>query len=194
MSDNRTATGGHWQISPRALNQLPAGEFSSDRFDATGIKLLDREPKPDGYVLICGQVPEDAAVMDVDYPAWLRYQWDYWTARGEQVFFRPHPKSLTQAISVPKSQIKQGDLSHDLNGAKLVVCYNSNAGHDALIAGVPVYCSDTAPYAELSGEVCPSIEERRRYFSRAAYGQWKIEEMDQGVITTLERMGYGSRI
>lgn len=184
----------YWQLSPGRLNTLPDGEFPPDRFEATGFKLLDRDPRPDGYVLLCGQVAEDAAVQDVDYPAWMRKQWDYWKSKGERVLFRPHPKAIRPALRVNKPDIHTGELSDALDGAKFVVCYNSNVGHDALLAGVPVVCDPVAPYYELSGEVCPSREARLRYFSRAAYGQWKLSEFEAGVIETLKRMGYGDRI
>lgn len=185
---------GHWQLSPDHLNNPPQGDYPSDRFNAVGLGIQERDPVPDGYVLLCGQVPEDAAVLDVDYPAWLKGQWDYYTARGERVLFRPHPRAVTQPFNSPPELTNRGDLKTALAGAKFVVCYNSNTGHDALLAGVPVVCDPVAPYAELSGETCPSVERRQHYFSRAAYGQWRHSEIVTGFIETLKRMGYGSRI
>lgn len=193
INDKSNPHKGHWQLSPDGLNNLPIGVFPSDRLDATGVQLLERSHNQDGYVLICGQVRKDAAVMDVDYPAWISEQIRKYTARGERILFRPHPGGGTERYGVADRLIQVGDLQSALDGAKFVVCYNSNAGHDALLAGVPVVCDPAAPYYELSGEVCPSIEDRRRYFSRCAYGQWRRAEIADGMKATLESMGYGGR-
>ena len=154
---------------------------------------MEREHVQDGYVLICGQVQTDAAVMDVDYPAWLSEQIRRYQARGEDVRFRPHPKCVADPPPEAAAVILSGTLEDALKGAKFVVCYNSNAGHDALLAGVPVVCDPCAPYHELSGEVCPGYSDRLRYFSRAAYGQWRRADIAEGFEATLVRMGYAGR-
>jgi len=67
-----------------------------------------------------------------------------------------------------------------LAGARLVVTWNSNVGHEALLAGVPVVAHGPAAYAELAGETLPSVDARREYFHRVAYGQWTLDEMRSG--------------
>ncbi len=180
---------GHWQLSIGELNALPVREFSPDRFFNLNIELKDR-PEKSGYVLICGQVPQDAQIEDVNYPEWVKSQIEYYESRGEKVLYRPHPRAGTEDFTLPKEQYLRGKLQPALDGAKFIVCYNSNVGHDALIQGVPVVCDPCAPYYELSGEECPPKDRRLRYFSRAAYGQWKLSELEQGLTETFNRMGY----
>lgn len=192
INSKNDSTKGHWQLSPDRLNNLPDGEFPPDRFYATGVKLIERMHNADGYVLICGQVKCDAAVMGIDYPRWIAEQIDKYSARGERVKFRPHPKE-PDYYGVSPSMLLDGTLDDALAGAKFIVCYNSNAGHDALIAGVPVVCDPIAPYYELSGEVIPSMDDRLKYFSRCAYGQWRRCEIETGVHETLMRLGYDGK-
>lgn len=52
---------GHWQISLGGLNKILIFTCPPDRFDALGLDLVERGGDPDGYVLVCGQVPDDAA-------------------------------------------------------------------------------------------------------------------------------------
>lgn len=181
---------GHWQLSTGELNTLPEGEFPPDRFLNLGLEIKDRPAKSGGYVLICGQVPQDAQIMDVDYPKWVQSQIKHYQDRGEKVFYRPHPRAGTEDFTLDKNLYLRGNLSDALDGCKFLVCYNSNVGHDALLAGVAVVCDPCAPYYELSGEECPARDRRLRYFSRAAYGQWRISELEQGITETLKRMGY----
>lgn len=180
---------GHWQLSIGGLNALPEGDFPSDRFDALGIELKQRERVEDGYVLVCGQLPNDAAVLGSDHREWIRDQIGHYESRGERVIFRPHPQDKE---NIDLDYFKD-TLSGQLAGAKFVVCYNSNVGHDALIAGVPVVCDPCAAYSELSGERCPDIETRLKYFYRAAYGQWKCHEMKEGLKQTLSRIDYAGK-
>ncbi|NYT67971.1 hypothetical protein [Pusillimonas noertemannii] len=166
---------GHWQVSLGGLNKIPTFACPPDRFDVLGLDLVERGGDPDGYALICGQVPGDAAHgMDAAaLKAWLLEA----VAKHGNVVYRPHPRG---GIDLPGVKTQRGSLAEALAGARLVVTFNSNVGHDALIAGVPVLCGPGAAYDELAGEVLPSIQARRDYFSRVAYGQWTLAEMRSG--------------
>jgi hypothetical protein len=177
---------GYWQISNRQLNAMPEGKYPMDRFEATGCEIKTRKHKPDGYVLVCGQMPLDAAVMGTDHGQWLREQIKRYRDQGHDVRYREHPRGGVEIKDIP---LCQGPLDQALDGAKFIVCYNSNVAHEALLMGVPVVCDPCAPYAELSGETIPTKAKRQAYFSRAAYGQWKVSEFDQGFKFWLGRLG-----
>lgn len=166
---------GHWQISLGGLNQIPTFACPPDRFDALGLDLVERGGDPDGYVLVCGQVPGDAAhgMQADEYRAWLSDQ----VGRYENIVYRPHPRG---GIDLPGIESDRRPLTESLSGARLVVTYNSNVGHEALMAGVPVAASGPAAYAELAGEALPTAAMRRAYFNRVAYGQWTRDEMRSG--------------
>src|SRR5690606_20547109 len=126
--------------------------------------------------LICGQVPGDAAHgLDADsYLNWLRAI----VSQYPDAVYRPHPRG---GIDLPGVESHIGSLEEALAGARLVVTWNSNVGHDALLAGVPVVAQRPTAYAELLGETLPSVEARREYFHRVAYGQWTLAEMHSGL-------------
>lgn len=168
-------TAGYWQVGPGGLNKIPAFECPPDRFDALEIDIVEKGGDPKGYVLVCGQVGGDAAhgLSAHDLRQWLRERLEQYP----DAVFRPHPRG---GIAVPGYAEDHKPLAESLAGARLVVTYNSNVGHDALLAGVPVVCDPSAAYAELAGEALPSVKARRAYFNRVAYGQWSVEEMASG--------------
>lgn len=166
---------GHFQVGLERLNSVPPFACPADRFDVLGIEIAAKGGDPDGYVLVCGQVPQDTAHgMSVeDYVAWLRET----VSQYPEAVYRPHPRG---GVHLPGIESHTGPLSEALAGARLVVTWNSNVGHDALLAGVPVVAHGPAAYAELVGETLPSVDARREYFHRVAYGQWTLDEMRSG--------------
>lgn len=166
---------GHFQVGLERLNSVPPFACPADRFDVLGIEIAAKGGDPDGYVLVCGQVPQDTAHgMSVeDYVAWLRET----VSQYPEAVYRPHPRG---GVHLPGIESHTGPLSEALAGARLVVTWNSNVGHEALLAGVPVVAHGPAAYAELAGEALPSLDARREYFHRAAYGQWTLDEMRSG--------------
>lgn len=177
---------GHWQLSLGGLNKIPPpGDYPPDRFSATGLEIKHRAPNPGGYVLLCGQLHFDAAVHGVDYIGWLTRTMTKLRSEGENVVYRPHPQG---GVKLDWKHLSSGPVDAALAGARYLVTYNSNIGHEALLAGVPVLCAPCAPYAELAGKRCPSKGKRLEYFSRAAYGQWKMDEFAEGLRHTLARL------
>lgn len=168
---------GYWQLSHEKLNNMPDWNLPPDRFNESGASISKANHDKNGYVLVCGQMPIDAAVAGTDHKQWLIDQCAKYTNQGYDVRYREHPRGGVK-LNYPKAA---DDLQESMRGARFIVTYNSNVGHDALIAGVPVVCDSVAPYAELSGEALPSIARRLKYFSRAAYGQWMYSETDKAV-------------
>jgi len=167
--------GGHFQVGLDRLNAMPDFACPSDRFDALDVAIAAKGGDPNGYVLICGQVPGDAAhgMRSDQYVAWLRET----VSKYPGAVYRKHPRG---GVDLPGVESRTGSLESALAGARLVVTWNSNVGHDALLAGVPVIAHGPAAYADLSGETLPSLEDRLDYFHRVAYGQWTLDEMRSG--------------
>lgn len=166
---------GHFQVGLGGLNSPPAFDCPPDRFKALGIPLRARGGDPEGYTLLIGQVPGDAAHgMDTaTMRKWLA------TVAGQyaDVHYRPHPR---WAVTMTGARIAKGSLDEALAGARQVIVWNSNTGHEALLAGVPVIAHGCVPYADLCGPKVPSVAKRRAYFHRLAYGQWTLAEMRSG--------------
>ena len=167
---------GHFQVSLGGLNNPPAFDCPPDRLRALGIKVTARGGDPEGYTLLIGQVPGDAAHgMDMRAQrAWLESM----SRQYPDVRYRPHPRG---AVMFNGAVLAGGSLEEALAGARLVVTWNSNTGNDALLAGVPVVAhGPNASYADLCGEELPKVPARRAYFRRLAYGQWTLAEMRSG--------------
>jgi hypothetical protein len=170
---------GHWQVSLGGLNRIPRFSCNPDRFEALGIEVAkERGGDPNGYVLLCVQTTGDAShgMDEKALQRWCEAQRARWPA----LLIRPHPLQEHLDYGLPVCPAKT--LDEALGGARLVVTGNSNTGHDALIAGVPVV--DTVPgaaWADLAGEELPSYERRLDHFHRSAYGQWTWQEFRSGL-------------
>lgn len=169
---------GHWQVSLDGLNNIPMGDFPSDRWDTLGIEIKERGGDPDGYTLVCTQTTGDASHGhdEKGIQQWVNEQFQKWP----NPILRPHP--LQEHLTYGKPTMA-GSLKSALEGASRVVTMNSNTGHEALIAGVQVTATMPAAYSELTGPL-PSMETRLKYFHRLAYGQWTWDEMRRGIPQT----------
>lgn len=167
---------GHWQVSREALNRPPAQACPPDRFDALGLEIQPTGGDPKGYTLLCVQTPGDAShgKGEQALQAWCQDV----ARRYPDVRIRPHPLATDLTYGLP---VVGGSLAEALSGARLVVTGNSNAGHDALLAGVPVIAEfPGAAWGCFSGSL-PSVQQRRAYFNRLAYGQWTWDEFRRGL-------------
>ena len=176
---------GHWQVSRDRLNNVPPGPCPDDRFKALDLPIKTKGGNAKGHVLLIGQMPNDSALNGGNHLAWLTAM----AMKYDNVLYRPHPRGGIKLVAGCETQ-QAGTLQDALDGARLVVTYNSNAGHEALLAGVPVVCDPCAAYAELAGEKIPSVPKRRAFYNRVAYGQWTVYEV-QEMLDFVLGGGYG---
>jgi hypothetical protein len=168
---------GHWQVSYGGLNNIPDYD-DPIRFEALGLEIKERGGDPDGYTLLCVQTTGDASHGKDEEQ--LR-QWAEEQARQyPNLVIRPHPLQEHLTYGLPICQAKT--LDEALAGASLVVTGNSNTGHEALMAGVPVVATfPGAAWEKLSGPILPTPFQRKKHFQRAAWGQWTWQEMQESV-------------
>jgi hypothetical protein len=169
---------GHWQLSYAKLNGFPDFDVPSGRLEKLAIDISRKAHASNKRALLIGQMPKDAAVTGTCHATWLRNKAAELQADGFDVFYREHPRG---GLKMPGLAVANGPLLDEMRASRVVVTYNSNTGHDALRAGVPVLCDPVAPYAELSGMTLPSLPRRRAYFQRLAYGQWRANETAEAV-------------
>ena len=141
------------------LNQIPAFDCPRDRWDALGVALTPMRRAKHPRVL-CLQHVGDAA-----HPFSSNGMLAQWVSGIEFDELRYHPLA---------KEFDGEPLETFLARAGEVITWNSNIGHDALIAGVPVRALGPASYAEVKGK------DRERYFRRLAYAQWTVAEMRAG--------------
>jgi hypothetical protein len=155
---NTWATG-HWQVSLGGLNCIVSFDCPSDRFDALGVSIAPERVEP-GPTILAAQLPGDAA-----HPFETEDQLRAWIATVPHDEVRWHP-----AMAL----VDHEPLDAALARAGCIVTWNSNIGHDALLAGVPVAAHGPAPYADVA------MADRAAYFARVAYSQWTPTEMETG--------------
>jgi hypothetical protein len=175
----------YWQVGWNGLNWLTPVQCQADRWKALGLSMT-KGRQEGNHVLICGQKAGDAQhnINPVRYAESTITELRRHTNR--ELVWRPHPGNSDRVNGADRVSESQGNpLANDLVGAHCLVTHNSNSGHEALIAGVPVFCDSRAIYAEcanidLSQIERPKMPARSRYFYRLAYSQWTPDEMASG--------------
>ena len=144
---------------------------------------------PERPVLLCGQVPGDAALGDLDVDAWAQAMTDQLLVVGSRVRFRPHPFLVREGrpLGCPRGAVLSltPDLAGDLAVSKLVVTYNSTVAVETVLAGVPTLTLDPGSMAwdvtphefRDVGHVRPP---REAWAARLAWCQWSLEEIRAG--------------
>lgn len=130
----------------------------------------------DGPVLICGQVPGDASLSNVDAPAFYKRASQVFADQGFDVRFRHHPKA-------PYAPTPVRTLAEDLAAARFAVTWNSNSGVDAVLAGVPTVVADAGGMAwSVAGHDLkpPPRPDRTAWAHRLAWCQWAPDELTSG--------------
>lgn len=191
------------------LWRLSAGEGPSWLFPAgcpsTRAEKLKALPRftaqrvpADAPVLLCGQVPGDAAheLPSADAVA----EWAKSTAADIQalldrpVVWRPHPAvaglAPNAAHAIPGasySDPQQESIGEALGSCYALVTVSSGAGLDALARGVPVVATGEPAYADLAGSIRdlpkikpPRLDQVQELFSRLAFQHWAKDELARG--------------
>jgi hypothetical protein len=140
-------------------------------------------------LLVLGQVPNDSqhklSVRVLN--SWYDDQVRKIVNNRSNVIFRPHPKALREPVPSCANQVSTPcacSLADAIASASVVVTYNSTAGLDAILAGVPVICSPSAHYAHIAdygrnnGKV--TAEMVMRHMHKLAYSQWTCAEIETG--------------
>jgi len=151
----------------------------ADRWKLHGPGLSEWQP-PGEYALIMGQCAGDMSHAHADINKWYERMIKQWSAIMP-VAFRDHPKGGKYRCDIPKLN---GPFSEAIKQAAVVVTFNSNAGVDALIAGVPVYAEDegSMAYNTASHTVGQTLfPDRRQWAHDLAYCQWTPDEYRSGL-------------
>lgn len=133
--------------------------------------------KPDGDVLIMGQVDGDMSLAGADIHHFYENARGSYEAAGYPVRFRQHPLSRL-------GRGNTGPLEQDLAAARAVVTFNSNSGVDAVLAGIPTVSIDSRSMAwAVTGHdlgLLPPTPDRTAWAHRLTWCQWSVDEMASG--------------
>lgn len=157
----------------------------SDRWKELDIELLPWRTRQDGVILVCGQVPWDASVQEINFQMWVETTiGDLHKQTGRTIVFRSHPKA--PGVVVPNVENSRLTLAHDLARAHAIVTYNSNTCVDATLAGVPAIVRNRGAMTWSLGNFSvsevenPRLPDRQQWANDIAYAQWKLSEMHNG--------------
>lgn len=158
----------------------------SSRLDRFGINVKDwRQGTP---ILIAGMSAKAALASGFEPQQWETMAIATIRRRTDRpIIYRPKPSWLG-ATPIPGSLFahSRSDIVESLNDCYAVVTHHSNVGIDALIAGVPVFCSEgvASPLAlsDLTKIEMPRRDgDRHQLLCDLSYCQWTIGEMIQGL-------------
>lgn len=172
---------------------LPDG---GERFYKHGGKLKPWKKGGD-YILILGQVKNDASMRGKDIMPWYiecaRRASDIYKI---PVYFRPHPESIRRGGYSHIQGISNidGTLDDVVGGALFTIAWNSNSCLDSIMAGTPCYAGDRGTMAY---DLCMqdmsviSKPDREDIVYSIAQKQWTLEELKSGqpFIKALEMKG-----
>ena len=138
------------------------------------------------YALLCGQVAGDASLWGVNFRKWAQDACNALCAKGIPVVYRAHPFSLKQGdMWFPQgATFSRRTYAEDLARADRVVTFNSTAGVEAVLAGVPAVSCDagsmarevTAHAVDAPG-ICP---DRTAWERRIAWSCFTPAEIESG--------------
>jgi hypothetical protein len=149
-----------------------------DRWKKHGFEIPEWQDR-DGYVLVCGEFR--------DMSSW--YREIAGELEGEDVRFRPHPfVDKVPAAWKRAPGKKQDDIETALSGARVCITYDSIAGCDAALAGVPsITYGEKAMAKDVSYRtfaqyqaVNTSLPKQYPWACRLAYCQWSHDEIRNG--------------
>lgn len=175
----------HWtSLGWNGLNGRARVPHRQDR--ARYLRLFPKLIQPwkglrDGYPLIIGQVAGDASLFGLDLATWYERQ----ARRFEGACFRPHPLSIerNEVKPVLGARLLRGTLAEALDGAAFVVTWNSNAGVESVLYGIPTIAQDVGSMAyDVASHTTPVDAEpdREAWVANLSWRQWSATEVQSG--------------
>lgn len=159
------------------IQHVEATAEEPGRFEVHGIPLRE-DYQPGGPVIVVGMGRKSREGLGL-------HSWEARTLRqarerfrGRKIIYRPKPTARGRSDGVQWPDIDAlSPVAQLLAGASLVICRHSNVAVDACIAGVPVECQDGIARWLYSRVHQPTPEQRISLLRRAAWWQWKADEM-----------------
>ena len=185
-----------WSINDRH----PTAHFQRvkhppDRAEALGIKLAKKMRQGENIIL-CGMSPKASVFDDVigwEEAAIVKIR----KVTTRPIVYRPKPQRASGPRARPQlpplpgtiySDPTRRSLENELENAWAVVSHHSNAGLDALVAGVPCFQVEGVASVLTSGSLSdieaprlPTLEERQQLVNDVCYTQFNGGEAAAGI-------------
>lgn len=169
-------TRGRWQHDGVARGETP------QRFEALKIKISPWRERGE-HILVCP--PGDVFAGAVG-----GFTSDQWQRNVLSVLYAVTKRPVLIRL---KSETGRRPLAADLQNCHALVTYMSNTAIEALLAGIPVYCSEQSAAYPLAGRDLSTIDDppmpdgREAWAWTLADNQWRLDEVRTGVANHLFR-------
>lgn len=165
------------------------GDEPIDRWRSFGLRMKPwRKHQAEGPVVVCGQLPHDTQVQDVDHVGWCQSAVEYYQQKGIPVLFRPHPRAKRLSIyGIPERLMDTRKIKETLNEARCFVTWNSTSCVDALRVGVPaITCDPSSIGWPVSRHRLEDVDDlwypdRTQWLAGLGYAQWNLQEIREGL-------------
>lgn len=167
---------GYFRVSRDSYQHDGSGEFERARWEALKLRILDWK-NAGNHILICPPGRAFASYRGFDADEWLT---------STVAMLRNFTDRPIRIREKPQGANKNVPLSFDLKNCWALVAHSSNAAVEALLNGVPVFCTAPCAAASMGSRDLKTIEsprrpeDRERWASALAANQWTIEEMRNG--------------
>lgn len=169
---------GYYRIGKNGLQPTYRDiDLSEDRLKRLKIDMNEWQPKDDGYILVC-----PPTVYMENYYNWAH---DAWLGAVEAWASNFTDRSLL----VRKKSEADVPLRHQMAKAYCMITFNSNAGIEALLAGIPVIAQEGASVIhgwnnlEINDIKYPEkliSHDREKLFRYLSYCQFTLREFETG--------------
>jgi len=184
IGDRKVWTSLGWNGLNGRARFAPAAD--SKRFDKHHDHLYQQWNPQGDYSLLIGQVDGDASLMNMPFQPWaVRMAFRMQKEFGLPVKFRPHPVALEfgQNYVVGCAERIFGTLKDAMQGAVVVVTFNSNAATEAMLAGKPTVTLDAGAIAypvAAHDFTIQSEPDRLPWAREVAWRQFTMDEIRSG--------------
>lgn len=184
---------GYNQVGLDRIGWTPNSDIDSSRWDAFGfadcVDPVIGRPKS---VLILGQVPNDSqhGMNEKQLNRWFDEKSRPFRDAGMPITFRPHPCNPNGKPPACDAISSQSTLKEELCDHSHVITFNSTAGLDAILAGIPVLCDASAHYYDIAGYGNSAVRTQHaqqrikaqvmHHMHRLAWSQWTCAEIESG--------------
>jgi len=164
---------GYYRVTRNAYQHDGTGHASAKRWEQLGLRMAPWR-QSGSFVLVCSPGPANAD-RGLDLSDWLP---------GVLAILRANTDREIRVRDKKERDVVP--LAQALRGAHALVCWTSNAAVDALLAGIPVFCTAPCAAYRMGHPDVAQIEtphfppDREQWAWNLAANQWTLREMASG--------------
>lgn len=163
----------YYRCTKNAMQHTGKGDAGPERFNALGIKIQPWRTTGK-YILICPPDEIFGKYIGINTFQWLKN-------------VRKIIRQYTHRQFIIRDRTTKKSLQYDFSHTWAVVTHMSNIAVDAVINGIPVFCTGpcaglTMGLSDLSRIESPVKPNREQWLYNLAANQWTLDEMKRGIL------------